>query len=460
MADRPSRSPLAGTAGRILLKKGIRNDHMLLSLPLPWAVKREYAAALDTFALIRSQYWPQRALKELQRERLRRLCAHAGARILFWRERLRAAGVAGSKVLDEETFCRIPILKKTEFKTLPIASYTDARLFAHSTEGKTSGSTGEPFVFFTDRFYRLRGPGFFRRVLAAINGGSRCSVISVSSRRPFRDRNVRWLHVASWADIPGKMEELVLLVAAERSPVVLYGFPSYLLEFGRLGKETGTALPVAAVLLTGERITDEQGHFLSEAFGAPVFSCYGMSEVGWIAASCEFGALHVNSESELVEIVDENGDPLSEDRMGRIVVTEFDNYVMPFIRYDSGDLGMLLSASCPCGRTLPLLQVIGRQGEMIRLRDGKRIPFIDFLGIFERRYRLIRQYQLVQEREDSFVARIVPERDFDPKERALMLAELANKFPVPVHVRWEEAKLIERAPNGKAVYFRSLLPYA
>ena len=59
--------------------------------------------------------------------------------------------------------------------------------------------------------------------------------------------------------------------------------------------------------------------------------------------------------------------------MGSIVLTNLENYVMPFIRYDLGDrILMPENDHCSCGRTLPVLgQVFGRNDDILEYKGRK-----------------------------------------------------------------------------------------
>jgi hypothetical protein len=70
---------------------------------------------------------------------------------------------------------------------------------------------------------------------------------------------------------------------------------------------------------------------------------------------------HVAAENALVEIVDEQGRDVAPGGRGRVIVTGLNNYAMPFIRYQLGDIALAGTAPCGCGRALPVItRVEGR----------------------------------------------------------------------------------------------------
>ena len=94
---------------------------------------------------------------------------------------------------------------------------------------------------------------------------------------------------------------------------------------------------------------------VEDAWGVPVIHEYFLEEAGLIAQQCaEQGQLHVNSEFVYAEILDENNQPCSTGKAGRVVVTPLHNFQTPLVRYDTGSYAKW-GEPCDCGRTLPVL---------------------------------------------------------------------------------------------------------
>src|SRR5207244_2173937 len=97
--------------------------------------------------------------------------------------------------------------------------------------------------------------------------------------------------------------------------------------------------------------------------------------------------------------------------LGRIVVTNLRNYVMPFIRYAVDDLGVPSERKCTCGRGLPLMEnVQGRTSEVIASPSGRLLHGEFFTHRF---YGLagIRQFQVEQYTQRKLVIRMVADSD-------------------------------------------------
>ena len=100
---------------------------------------------------------------------------------------------------------------------------------------------------------------------------------------------------------------------------------------------------------------------------------YSAAEAGYLALQCpQQEHYHIQSESALVEVLDEAGNPCRPGETGTMVVTPLHNFAMPLIRYAIGDIAEV-GAPCACGRGLPVLaRLLGRVRQMLVLPSGAR----------------------------------------------------------------------------------------
>lgn len=112
---------------------------------------------------------------------------------------------------------------------------------------------------------------------------------------------------------------------------------------------------------TYDILDDSSDIYLQDAFDAQVLEYIVMSElscpVAWTCASHQ--GLHINSDYLVVEILNLNSDdPVPPKTVGEVVITDLQNYLMPLIRYRTGDLASYIPGLCSCGRALPLITPI------------------------------------------------------------------------------------------------------
>ena len=113
----------------------------------------------------------------------------------------------------------------------------------------------------------------------------------------------------------------------------------------------------------------EHKNLIEEVFRTKVYNKYGSREVGDMACSCEKDeGLHLNILNNYIEILNDNLEPCKPGEIGQVYVTVLNNFVMPLLRYQIGDMAVPSKVEqCSCGRGLPLIEkVIGRTGSMIK----------------------------------------------------------------------------------------------
>jgi len=137
---------------------------------------------------------------------------------------------------------------------------------------------------------------------------------------------------------------------------------------------------------------------------------------------------------------------------GRIVATVFDTMVMPFIRYDSGDRGIVSEDTCPCGRTLRTIQLKGRQITLIAFDDGRIVSLLDIPPIFDFYASAIRQFQIVRTEEYAFTVRIIPTPRFEMRKETIAEHLIRTLHP-RADISWEVTDALTEGRNGKALYF-------
>ena len=195
---------------------------------------------------------------------------------------------------------------------------------------------------------------------------------------------------------------------------------------------------------------------LEKAFQAEVFDYYAATESGLIAWECsEHNGYHINIDAVLVEIVNKDR-PALPGEPGRIICTNLNSHSMPFIRYDLGDIGILSSESCPCGRELPLLKNIeGRADDFfIDEKGGMHSPS----NIVNRLKTIsgIKEFKFIQKDLNHIEAQIVTDINFSPKTSQQIKSILHEIMGRNLKIRIDLMSEIPRDPERK---IRSMVSY-
>lgn len=182
-------------------------------------------------------------------------------------------------------------------------------------------------------------------------------------------------------------------------PKLIEGYTNAFYQLCLLLRQENIELPkLMGVATTAETLYSEQRRLIEDVLGCKVFNRYASSEVGLIASECsEHDGLHLAAENIYIECVKEDKSPVAPGEPGKLLITDLNNRVMPLIRYDLGDMGIISTEPCKCGRPYPLLQkVIGRQSDVLRL-PNKKIVFPDDLAEIFYPLPQVRKFQVIQE---------------------------------------------------------------
>ena len=116
-----------------------------------------------------------------------------------------------------------------------------------------------------------------------------------------------------------------------------------------------------------------------------------------------------------MEVVDpQTNEPLPDGEAGKILVTNFSRYLMPLIRYDIGDMGRILTRKCSCGRTVKLMELLGRSDDTLIIGGGN-IKLTDIAQIVGKVEGLSMHFRMIARTENA-------------KDRFILEAETVEKL--------------------------------
>jgi len=199
--------------------------------------------------------------------------------------------------------------------------------------------------------------------------------------------------------------------------------------------------------------------FLEEIFRAQFYDQYASEELQMMAWQCPAKlGYHIDSDSIIMQFIDEDGDEVAPGEKGEVVCTSLFNYAMPFIRYAVGDVGMTSEASdCTCGRIFPLMKIVeGRKDSVVLLPNGRKVPALVFGWIMEfyKFYRNVYQYRVIQSKID-FLRILIKKKSDDVKEKTMktellaLMRKMLNIGETEVTIEIEFVDIIPRNQTGK-----------
>jgi phenylacetate-CoA ligase len=244
-------------------------------------------------------------------------------------------------------------------------------------------------------------------------------------------------------------------------PRMLFGYASALALLSSHAERRGRDLSgcgARVAFATGETLYPEQREIIERVFGVPVANGYGSRDVGFVAHQCPSGSLHLSAEHIVVELVDEAGRPVSPGERGEIVTTHLATDDFPFVRYRTGDMAVMGTAPCACGRGLPVLaEVLGRNTDFIRTRSGNAMHALAL--IYEVRDKPgVQAFKFVQEADFSLDLQLVAGPQLTPEVEESIRAGILRRMGDGGALTIRRVAEIPPERSGKYRYVVSKVP--
>lgn len=415
--------------------------------------------------LERTQWLSPAGVDEVQAERLRALIGSVHEHVPYYRDLMDRLGLTPADIQARADLPKLPLLTKAG-----IRANSDA-LRADNAQGlarfNTGGSSGEPLVFYIGRervshdvaakWRATRWWGVDIGDPEIVVWGSPIELGAQDRVRALRDKLLRTRLLAAFEMNPENLDRFVAEIRAFR-PRMLFGYPSSLALIARHARGRGQVmsdLGVRAAFVTSERLYDDQARDIAEVFGCRVANGYGGRDAGFIAHACPEGRMHITAEDIVVEIVDSDGRTLAPGETGEIVITHLATRDYPFIRYRTGDVGVLDESACPCGRGLPVLKEIqGRATDFVVAQDGTIMHGLALIYLI-RDLDGVGAFKICQESLDLTRVLLVSEKELAPELLEGIVQGFKQRLGDEVSVEIELVDAIPREASGKYRYVSS-----
>ena len=429
-----------------------------------WSLKvRGYNIAFAKAHLSQIQSIPENAYDQYIAQQKERIVTYHKKNTPFYREHL------GDK--PTSNWNDIPILTKKDLQQ-PLEKrlanpYAKNQVYIN----KTSGSSGQPFVFAKDkachaltwaviqdrfgwynldfnsslqaRFYGipLDGIGYYKeRLKDRLSGRYRFPIFNMNNQA--LDYILQTFSKKKFEYLNGYTSSIVL-------------FAKYLSRQAIVLKDVCPSLK--ACVVTSEMLFEDDRQLLEKQFNVPVINEYGASELDLIAFQNPEGDFQLNSETLFVEIVDKNDNVVPLGTEGRIIITALYNLGHPFIRYDIGDIGVLSTKST--SKKPMLAKLTGRTSDIATLPSGKIVPGLSFYYVTKSVIQdsgAITEFVVRQTQLDTFTIDYVGESTLSIKQTQEIQKAIDTYLEPGLHIIFNKFDKIDRQKSGKLKQFTSL----
>jgi phenylacetate-CoA ligase len=416
---------------------------------------------------------------------LQRIVRRALGTVPYYREFARAEGIAPDDIRSVEDLALLPVVDKSVFRSRPLEDFLAEDLPRwRRLPYTTSGSTGDPFRFVLDRsampivfashlYYdalhgldpldrsvRIMGPPSQDPPPEAPPLGARLR----STATRFTQRSYERLTQVRIPTTEASPER-VRAILDSFQPTYLLGYTATLAAIADAFLESGyrPPRPLRAVITIAETLTPERRRALETCFEAPIVNRYGQREFKFWCAQSPPGdptRFLVNTELVAWETLRNDGSPAPLGEVGRVVLTNLHNEVMPFLRYDTGDLAAIDEPTWPDGPGFPVVtRLDGRTQEVLRTPSGRTIDATTLghhLVVTRGHVDSIRLYQLIQTALDRVTLRIVPAAPLAAPTLERIRKDLADLLGPGIGIDVETVEDIPLEKSGKRPILKAL----
>ncbi len=356
--------------------------------PLWQLIKRQHINKYVK-SLFQNQYLSKEDIEKIQFLKLKKLISFCEHYVPYYMEMFKTLNISCDEIKCFDDLKKIPTLSKEIVRT----RYKDfiPNIYVGKYQiTKTSGSTGisTSFRVSKDAAEHWYAAKLYGRMINGINPGDPLLWIwgeRKNTKKSFfysiklrLKQYIEKQYKISAFDITEENAIKISELIKRRKIVAIYGYSSAIYEFSLILKRKNIYLPLKHIFATSEKLYDYQRMTISEVFKCPVSVEYGGAEMGILAFECNKGGFHIIEENVYMEAIDINkndDDMPNYNNLKSIVITDLNNFSMPLLRYESGDLTHnILENNCDCGSKRRIIdEIVGRKYDMIRLSNNKVI---------------------------------------------------------------------------------------
>jgi len=331
-------------------------------------------------------------------------------------------------------------------------------LSGYNHEVTTSGSTGKPFKILHNKNKRNRNTAdtcFFAN-RAGFTLGSRLYYLRLWDKQYKKNQLLTQIqNIAAYSVDDLTEENLHKLVTELESDSSNKSILAYTSALGTVSKyvEEKLGRPLNckfdSIISIAEALNPDVKQRAQKYLGTEVISRYSNSENGILAqqrVNGTSGNFEINWASYHIEVLDLYEDkPAAPGESGRIIITDFFNYSMPIIRYDTGDVGVMEFDEE--SQAMTFAKIEGRKMDMFTNTRGEHISSHIIHHILQ--YKGIEQFQFVEEENGEYTIKLKVSSKYDRNDEGRIRNQYMEYFGEDAIIHVEYVEDIPLLPSGK-----------
>ncbi|MGI2327522.1 phenylacetate--CoA ligase family protein [Planococcus sp. YIM B11945] len=438
---------------KVYEKSPIYFQNILTSLDGYRKIKERYQKTYFTFLnfLEKSDSNDLESEVSYQEQEMKKLVRHAAANSPFYQEFY--AGINLNEIQTLEDLKKLPVLEKEMVRQNIASMYTIPE--AKALVSHTSGTSGTPMKFLytkDDIQKRMAFLDFFKKQHGVINLEMKRASFSCNRFVPRKQKaKVFWrdnvfLKQRLYSTYECQEQNAAVFVKNldVYKPEFIDGLPSALYEVAKYinDNEITLSFTPTAIFPTAETLYPHYRKEIEKAFNSPVRDQYASSEGSPFITECIHGRLHYNMKSGIIETTED----------GEMVVTCFNTYGTPLIRYKIGDHAEfdMETTNCECGSSHPIVkEIYGRTNDYLVSKKKEKFTAF-YLAIQSEKFSTsIRKMQFIQNNLEQIEVLIEKAENYTDEMTGIVRSEMEYLFGNDMKFNIHVLDCIPPQPNGK-----------
>ncbi|MCG2610357.1 phenylacetate--CoA ligase family protein [Flavobacterium sp. SM15] len=365
----------------------------------------------------------------------------------------------------------LPVVTKSDFQKPLTERLSDGFTPKNVYINRTSGSSGDPFIFAKDKFchaliwasafYRFgwHGIDFNTSFQARFYGYpvNFTDALKLKIKDYFANR-----YRLPLLDLSEPSLDNFIRIFSRKKINYINGYTSSLVIFAKHLKKRNLILQsvcpgLKVCVVTSEMLFEDDKKLLESQFGVPVVNEYGASELDIIAFQNKENQWMLNTQSLYIEVLDDNNLPVADGEQGNLVITSLYNKAHPFIRYKIGDWGSIQKLN---EKDWILKELVGRTNDIIQLPSGKIVPGMAFYVITKKvldQDTSLKEFVVTQKKIDVFEIDYVSSEPLSENRKKVLSSLFADYLEPNLFFIFNQKEKLQRTKAGKLKQFTSEL---
>lgn len=405
-------------------------------------------------------YQPKEDNQSMQEKKLQELLAYLQAHSPFYKRLFAQHNVNVSEIKSLSDLGKLPTTNKEDLQ-----QYNNDFLCVDANKiieySSTSGTLGSPVtIALTDNDLTRLAYNEYNSFLCAEGSSSDIYQLMLTLDRQFMAGMAYYSGIRKLGagiirlgpGVPSMQWETILRI----KPTAIVAVPSFILKLIEFANDHNidiNATSVKKAICIGENIRNTDfslnilGKKITKAWNIQLFSTYASTEMQTAFTECKEGrGGHLQSELLILELLDENNQPVAKGEPGEVTITTLGVEGMPLLRYKTGDICLYNEKPCSCGRTsVRLSPIVGRKKQMIKYKGTTLYPpaLFDLLNEMEEIKDFVAEVYSNEIGMDEVLLHVLPINTTEECDRKIR-AYLQARLRVSPHVKYITAEELQK----------------